>query len=360
MKELFTLWLLVVSVFATFFSSCTNGKNPGTVTKSSTKETLHLVRITYPINGTMIDLADVVNVEISFLTDSITPDSVILFVGNNKVGPFEGKSFALSTNDFKVGTHQIRAAAWYRGEKQTASVAVKVKSNIIPSKLSYRIVNTFPHDMQAYTQGLFFFDGNLIESTGQNGESSLRRVELKTGKVIQSVNLERQYFGEGATLFNDKIYQLTWTSRKGFVYDAKTFSLIHSFDYPTQGWGLVRYNDNLIMSDGSNILYIVEPESFTEISRLEVYDNNGPVYQLNELELINGKVWANVYQTDKVAIIDPETGIVLSYVDFSGLLTEADIHRRIDVLNGIAWDEKGNRLFVTGKYWPKLFEVEVY
>ena len=172
-------------------------------------------------------------------------------------------------------------------------------------------------------------------------------------EIPQQINFKRE-------VFNDKIYQLTYTSRKGFVYDAKTFQLIRSFNYITQGWGLVSYGDKLIMSDGSNILYINEPESFTEVSRIEVFDNNGPVNYLNEMEIINGKIWANVYQSNRIVIIEPTTGIVEAEVDFTGILKKEDTHRNIDVFNGIAWDEKSNRLFVTGKYWPKLFEVEVF
>ena len=352
--------MLTLLAFQTLLISCSNGNSPQKVTNEIRTNSVRLIRIDYPINGSMFDLGDNIKIDLSLLNDSIQLDSVVFFVDNERVGVFNGLSIQFNTSHLKLGTRQLRTTAWHKGERQTASVGVKLKSNISPRRLSYRVINTYPHDKQAYTQGLFFYDGHLIESTGQPGESTLRRVELKTGKVIQSVNLERQYFGEGATLFNDKIYQLTYTSRKGFVYDAKTFQLIRSFDYITQGWGLVSYGDKLIMSDGSNILYVNEPESFTEVSRIEVFDNNGPVNYLNEMEIINGKIWANVYQSNRIVIIEPTTGIVEAEVDFTGILKKEDTHRNIDVFNGIAWDEKSNRLFVTGKYWPKLFEVEVF
>lgn len=347
------------ALFLLILLSCSNGKSPEGGRKPTRTATLQLVKIVEPLNGSLFARGDVINVEITLLGDTIKPDSVILFVDSERISRFEGVKSSLGTEQFPLGTRQIRATAWLNGERQTASVGIKLKSDIAPKKLMYRVINTFPHDPQAYTQGLFYYDGYLIESTGQKGQSSLRRVELKTGKVVQSANLDNQYFGEGASLINGKIFQLTWTSRKGFVYDPKTFALIRTFDYMTQGWGLTTVDDKLVMSDGSNILYFLEPESFTEIKRIEVMDNNGPVFQLNELEFINGKIWANVYQTDKIVIIDHSSGAVEAEVDFSGLLKDADKHRNIDVFNGIAWDEKGNRLFVTGKNWPKLFEVDV-
>ena len=356
----FKLFLLAIlfSGFAIF--SCSNGKSPEGGRKPTRTSALQIIRIAQPINGSLFDLGEEISVNISLISDSLQPDSIVLFVDNNRIDQMAELTHRIKTEDLSLGTRQIRATAWLKGDRQTASVGIKLKANKAPEKLRYKVVNTYPHDPRAYTQGLFFYDGELIESTGQKGESTLRRVELKTGKVLQSVNLDSKYFGEGATLIDGKIYQLTWTSRKGFVYDPKTFNLIRTFDYLTQGWGLTTVGEKLVMSDGSNILYFLEPESFTEGKRIEVFDNTGPVHQLNELEYINGKIWANVYQTERVVILNPLTGEVEAEIDFTGLLKDSDKHRNIDVFNGIAWDEKGKRLFVTGKYWPKLFEVEVY
>jgi glutamine cyclotransferase len=173
------------------------------------------------------------------------------------------------------------------------------------------------------------------------------------------VNLDQKHFGEGIALINNKIYQLTWTSGVGFEYDFTTFKQIRTFDFTTQGWGLTTNGKVLIMSDGSNFIRFMEPENFAELKRIEVYDNKGPIDSLNELEYINGEIFANIYQTDRIVIIDPETGMVKSVIDFKGLLKDTDRTRETDVLNGIAWDEAGKRLFVTGKLWPKLYQVEL-
>ncbi len=183
-------------------------------------------------------------------------------------------------------------------------------------------------------------------------------MDLTTGNVEQQVDLDSTYFGEGITVWGDSIVQLTWRNKKGFVYNRNTFEQTGDFTYNSEGWGLTKDEDELIMSDGTNILRILNPETFQEVRQLHVYDRGAPVTQLNELEYINGEIWANVWQTDLVARINPTTGVVSGWIDFSGLLTEAQ-DARADVLNGIAWDENGGRLFVTGKLWPLMFEVSV-
>lgn len=358
MKKNFIVTIILSAVLLTMLA-CTSENSSQNKQAQKHSETLQLVGFNKPINGELFSLGDNVEVSLRLKNDSIAPDSIVFFVDAERINRVSELKFSQSTAKLSLGTRQLRATAWLNGQRQTASVGIKLKSNVEPTKLTYKVINTYPHDINAYTQGLFLHDGNLIESTGQKGMSSLRRVEIKTGKILQSVNLERQYFGEGTTMYDGEIYQITWTSRKGFVYNPDTFDLIRTFDYPTQGWGLTTMGDMLIMSDGSNILYFLEPKTFSEIKRVEVFDNNGPVNQLNELELINGKVYANVYLTDKVVVIDPSTGVVESEIDFTGLLSDNDKHRNIDVLNGIAWDSKSQRLFVTGKNWPKLFEVEL-
>ncbi|NHB69460.1 glutaminyl-peptide cyclotransferase [Perlabentimonas gracilis] len=350
--------LLGITFCALALGAC-NGSKTTERTERERSTPLQLVRVSEPVNGVVFTLGESFNLNLRLINDTIAADSIVLSIDNNRIGQLQGLSRPIDTDNLSLGSHLIRATAWYNGQRQTASVGFKIKSNQPPKQLSYRIVNTYPHDIGAYTQGLFYFNGHLIESTGQKGQSTLRRVEIETGKVKQSVNLERQYFGEGATIINDEIYQITWTSRKGFVYEPNTFNLIRTFDYPTQGWGLTTVGEQLVMSDGSNILYFLEPKSFTEIKRVEVYDHRGAVNQLNELEYINGKIYANIYLTDKIVIINPTTGMVEAEVDFSNLLTPTDRHRNIDVFNGIAWDQKNDRLFVTGKNWPKLFEVKI-
>ncbi len=228
-----------------------------------------------------------------------------------------------------------------------------------PAVYSYRVIRSYPHDRRAFTQGLVYEAGELYEGTGIRGQSSLRRVQLETGTVRQQHLLPSQYFGEGITLFGDRIIQLTWQSRIGFVYDKASFQLIQQFSYPTEGWGITHDGHRLIMSDGTANLYFLDPETFTEIARIEVHDEQGPVVRLNELEYVRGDVYANVWQTDRIARIDLLTGRVAAWIDLTGLLSVADRQPRVDVLNGIAYDAEGNRLFVTGKWWPKLFEIQI-
>ncbi len=223
----------------------------------------------------------------------------------------------------------------------------------------YKIINTFPHDPNAFTQGLVYEDGYLYEGTGLVGHSSIRKVDLETGKVLQIYDLPAKYFGEGITILGDKIYQLTWQNHIGFVYDKKTFKLLRDFSYDTEGWGLTNDGKKLIMSDGSPELIFIDPNSLKVLSKLPVYYDDSLLGALNELEYINGKIFANIWQTDDIAIIDPKSGIAESIIDLKGLLKAQDIHGQVDVLNGIAYDAKKKRLFVTGKWWPKLFEIKL-
>jgi glutamine cyclotransferase len=222
----------------------------------------------------------------------------------------------------------------------------------------YRVLAAYPHDANAFTQGLVYWQGDFYEGTGLRGRSSLRRVDMETGKVLQYLALPDQYFGEGVTLFEDRLYQLTWQSHVGFIYDRASFRLTGSFRYPTEGWGLTHNGRELIMSDGTPTLYFIDPETMKPVRTVTVRDEKGAVWRLNELEYIRGEVYANVWKTDRIARIDPETGRVLAWIDLTGLLPPGD-RSGANVLNGIAWDEAGGRLFVTGKLWPKLFQIEL-
>ena len=226
-------------------------------------------------------------------------------------------------------------------------------------RFGYRVVHVYPHDPAAFTQGLLYHDGFLYESTGLQGQSSLRKVELETGRVLQRFDVSGQYFAEGLALVGDRLYQLTWQSRLGFVYDLRTFQVQRLFNYRGEGWGLTHNGTSLILSDGSNRLRYFHPETFDPQQEVEVFDGQRPLNLLNELEYIDGEVWANIWQSDRVARINPRTGQVLGWIDLSGLLSAEDRRRPVDVLNGIAYDPQGKRLFVTGKLWPKLFEIEL-
>ena len=224
---------------------------------------------------------------------------------------------------------------------------------------SYKIKNSWPHDRRAYTQGLIFFDGLLWESTGQYGASSLRKVELKTGKVIKQISVPANYFAEGMTVFHNKVFQLTWQEHKGFIYDPATFQKQGEFNYTGEGWGLTHDGESLIMSDGTDRIRFLDPSTLATTRTISVTDRDEPVDQLNELEYIDGEIYANLYQTDRIARIAPKTGKILGWIDLTGLLSTKDRKGTEDVLNGIAYDEAGKRLFVTGKLWPKLFEIEI-
>ena len=224
---------------------------------------------------------------------------------------------------------------------------------------SYRVVDAYTHDPGAFTQGLAMADGTLYESTGLYGESSLRRVELATGDVLQMRPLPDSLFGEGIAVWEGRIIQITWRSRTGFVYDRDSFELLQQFRYDTEGWGLTHDGDRLILSDGSSTLYFMDPNSFVELGRVAVYDSDGPVTLLNELEYIGSEVFANILQSDRIARIDPKSGKVTGWIDLKGLLAEVQGPNVAGVLNGIAYDETGNRLYVTGKNWPQLFEIEL-
>ena len=233
-------------------------------------------------------------------------------------------------------------------------------SNLPPQAptYGYTVVRTYPHDREAFTQGLAFDDqGALYESTGQRGESSLRRVELSSGAVLQRHDLPAALFGEGVAVFGDRIIQLTWQAGRAFVYDKTSFDLLREFTYRTEGWGLTHDGRRLIMSDGTATLYFLHPDTFAETARLTVRDHRGPVIRLNELEYVRGEIFANVWQTDRIARIDPRTGHVTGWIDLTGLLPPSDRRQPVDVLNGIAYDPRTDRLFVTGKWWPKLFEI---
>jgi len=227
-------------------------------------------------------------------------------------------------------------------------------------RYTYEVVRAYPHDRNAFTQGLLFADGFLYESTGQYGRTNLRKVDLETGQVQQSVPLESQFFGEGLTLFGERLIQLTWRAQVGFVYDRESFARRDQFTYLTEGWGLTHDGRRLIMSDGTSVLYFLDPENFAEIGQLQVRDDRGPVTRLNELEWVDGEIFANVWQTDYIARISPQSGRVTGWI-FLGDLLSAEDHPRVSdaVLNGIAYDPVAKRLFATGKLWPKLFEIKL-
>ncbi len=222
---------------------------------------------------------------------------------------------------------------------------------------TYEVVNTYPHDSAAFTQGLVFYQGALYESTGLNGASSLRKVELETGRVLKKLDIPAQYFAEGLVLFNGRLLQLTWQNQIGFVYDQESFQQLNTFHYTGEGWGFAHDGHSLILSDGTSQIRFLDPNNFQVQRSINVTDRGRDVVRLNELEYVNGEIFANIWFTDRIARINPQTGAVNGWIDLAGLLSPQD--SSADVLNGIAYDAATNRLFVTGKLWPKLFEIRL-
>jgi len=232
----------------------------------------------------------------------------------------------------------------------------------VPAEYGYEVVHTYPHDKQAFTEGLFYLDGFLYESTGLEQRSSVRKVRLETGEVVEKIDLPGRYFGEGIINWKDRIIQLTYKTEVGFVYDLATFAVKNEFKYPGEGWALTQDGKRIYMSDGTPQIRVWDPESLRETSRITVSDAGGPVKNVNELEWVKGEIYANIWGTDRIARIDPASGRVLGWIDLAGLLGPDDYvagENGTDVLNGIAYDAKGDRLFVTGKRWPKLFEIRL-
>lgn len=240
----------------------------------------------------------------------------------------------------------------------TTTLPISETPELTPT-YTYEILNTYPHDPAAFTQGLIYLDGELYEGTGLYGQSSLRQVDLETGTVLENSPIAAEYFGEGITIFDGKIYQLTWQNQTGFIYDQDSFELTGTFSYPTEGWGLTHDGSQLIMSDGTNNLYFLDPDTLEVNGRIPVQDQGTPIVRLNELEYINGEIYANIWQTNKIVRINPETGLVTAWIDLTGLLPPESLTQHADVLNGIAYDSENGRLFVTGKLWPLLFEIKL-
>ncbi|MEH6536206.1 MAG: glutaminyl-peptide cyclotransferase [Psychroserpens sp.] len=277
---------------------------------------------------------------------------------------FNGETIedSFKLDDQKLGIQTITATVKFGESSEDITTKITILSNVSPKVYGYKIVNEYPHDITSYTQGLEFHNGELYESTGQYGESKLRKVDYKTGEVLQNIALANQYFAEGLTIINDHIYQLTWQENIGFVYDVNTFEKTSSFAYgkSKEGWGICNDGKNIYKSDGTDQIWLLNPETLVEDSKLQVYTNKGKIVGLNELEYINGKIYANRYQKNGVAIINPKNGAIEGVIDFSPLIKLVKQHDGLDVLNGIAYNPDTNTIFVTGKRWDKLFEVEVF
>lgn len=353
--------VLLAFAFACNGSVKTSDENSSKVNQAPKALTASIVNMDEPADGARYTSGGVIRLKLS-LRGGNAPDSVRVFFDGEAITTLNADvlEYNIDTEMARLGSIPLKIMA-YEGSKrpQVLTHFVTILSDIKPDLYSFRVVNMFPHDKTAYTQGLIYHDGCFYESTGGEGKSSLRKVDIETGNILKIHNLESKFFGEGLVEYEGRLFQLTWRNNVGFVYDIQSFTEIKRVHYTTQGWGLTNNGRDLIMSDGTNKLYFLEPEYFTVLSSIEVYDDKNQVWQLNELEYINGEIWANIYTTDRIAQIDPSTGKVLAYIDLSGILPDKDRHPELAELNGIAWDSENERLFITGKNWPRLFEIKL-
>lgn len=288
-------------------------------------------------------------------------DSVQLFLDNEKISLLkpENLKFSMESKSLSVGTHFFRIAGFSGGnETGSGSASFRFLSDFQPEIMGYEMVKSFPHNPGSFTQGLEWHEGKLFEGTGLNGKSAVMEVNLSSGEAGKKTSLPQEHFGEGISILNGKLYQLTWQSHRAFVYSLPDLKQEGSFGYPTEGWGLCDLNGDLVMSDGSEKLYFLKPSDFSLIRTVQVWDNKHAVEDLNELEAADGIIYANKYQTDTIVKIDPASGKVLAYVNMAGLLKNEDRKGNEDVLNGIAWNPADKLFYLTGKNWPKLFAVK--
>lgn len=292
-------------------------------------------------------------------------DSVIYYLNEKRAGAVKGNAkldFALA--ETKLGYQNVKALIYFEGKNVEVTDRIEVVSNVKPKLLKYTIVNTYPHDETSYTQGLEFYRDTLFEGTGQKGASKLMKTDYKTGKIYQSVDLDGNYFGEGITILNNKVYQLTWQELTGFIYNADNLKQIRTFEYAKkiQGWGLCNDGKQLYQSDGTEKIWVLDPETLKETDYVNVYSESNKIKSVNELEWVEGKIYGNVYQKDAVAVINPKTGAVEGILDLRELKSKINMVGHDpgnDVLNGLAYNPKTKTLFVTGKKWNKMFEIKV-
>ncbi len=300
-------------------------------------------------------------------------DSIYLTIKNKKNHPVDSVHFFLNEkkitqiyplNNLKLGDHSIKASIFSNEESIIKNVSIKIFSETPPVLYTYKIINEYPHDSEAYTQGLEFYNDTLYESTGLKGKSSIRKLNYKTGEIYSMKPLDDVYFGEGLTFINDKLIQLTWREGIGFQYNPITLETERSFSYgeSKEGWGLCSDGEKIYKSDGTNYIWILDGNTQKEIGKIQVMTNKSTLNKINELEYVNGKIYANTYQFDKevAIIINPENGMVDGVIDFSGIKAKVNQHPELDVLNGIAYNQKRETFFITGKNWDKLFEIKIY
>ena len=361
-------FLLTIIMLITWTLSCSgrSGKTVDhkteTVAAVPDEPSIKLIKMTSPDENAEFKLNGLIKIVLA-PDETNSPDSVKIWFDSQLVKVLKSLpwEYTISSSSVtKTGRKSLKVVAYKSGSKpQTITRFLIIYSDAAPKRNGYKVINSYPHDKGAFTQGLVYDKGVFFEGTGQVNTSYLRKVEPETGNVLFQLNLEPPLFGEGIAILGEKIFQLTWESKVGFVYSKASLKQINKIYYQTEGWGLTTIGDKLVMSDGTNILYFMDPDQFSVISKIEVYDNEKKVDKLNELEYINGEIWANIWQTDLIARIDPSSGKVIAYIDLKGILADPETDTNVNVLNGIAFDQAGKRIFVTGKNWPKLFEIRI-
>ncbi|CAD0007304.1 glutaminyl-peptide cyclotransferase [Flavobacterium chungangense] len=289
-------------------------------------------------------------------------DSIAYFVNDKKVGSIKGsEKFKFELKDQKLGYQYLKATVYFGTDSSDATKRVELVSNIQPKLLKYKVVNTYPHDKKAFTEGFEFYNDTLYESTGQEGASFIKKYDYKSGKVFKQIDLDKQYFGEGITFINGKLFQLTYKNKKGFIYDAKTLKLEKTFDYEKdiQGWGMTNDGKYIYQTDGTEKIWKVDPATQKMVDYINVYSGDSKIKEVNELEWIDGKIYANVWFKDAIAVVNPNSGAVEEILDLSALRKTMTDVKKDDALNGIAYNPKTKTIFVTGKNWSKMFEITV-
>jgi glutamine cyclotransferase len=342
--------ILFFAAIALFTYSCQN----------NTKESGADITIS-PEAGTTYKAGDPVNVKISY-PSAVKPDSVVYLLDSVRLASKKDSSvISFKTDTLPMGVRVITAKLYQGGKSQDISTNIVLMAAKAPEEMTFKIEKVYPHDTSSYTEGLLYQDGYLYESTGNKGQSTLRKVELSTGKAVKVAKIDSQYFGEGSAIIGNKILMLTYKDpRVGFVFDKNTFKLLSTFPYHVgvEGWGLCFDGKKLYTDDSTNRIWFLDKDTYQQTGFIDVYDDKGPVNEVNELEYIDGKLYANIWQTDNIIVIDPKTGAVLQKIDLTRLYPQNERNPNADVLNGIAWDAKGKRLFVTGKKWPHLYQVK--
>lgn len=355
MKKLNLLYIILLGIILTNCGNTKNGENSIFTIDNSTFKPFYTAK-------------DVLKVGV-LNPNSKTIDSIVYFINDIKISTTKGNAgLDFPFNNQKLGYQNIKALVYFGGDSSEATARVELVSDVQPKLLKYTIINTFPHDTAAYTQGLEFYRDTLFEGTGngqgasgKKGISSLRKTDYRTGKVYKKVELAEKFFGEGITVLNNKVYQLTWQNNEGYVYNADTFKKEKTFPYfkNMEGWGLTTDGTNLYMTDSTENIHILDPNTFQPIGSIFVYSLDSKIKAVNELEWVNGKIYGNVYQKDAIAVINPKNGAVEAIINLADLKKKITQRIDTDVLNGIAYNTKTKTFFVTGKNWDKMFEIKV-